>query len=59
MRGRSFVLVFQAHAEIIELRRRLNHGQGTTFLAVIHDPHLAGGGDRVVSGRGGELLAAD
>lgn len=59
MRGRSFALVFHAQAELIELRRRLNQGQGMTFLAVIHDPHLAGGGDRVVSRRGGELLAAD
>ncbi len=59
MRGRSLVSVFHPHAEIIEFRRRLNQGQGMTFLVVIHDPHIAGGGDRVVSRGGGELFAAD
>ncbi len=59
MRGRSFVLVFHPHAGILELRRRLNQGQGMTFLVVTHDAHIAGGGDRVVSRGGGELFAAD
>jgi ABC-type lipoprotein export system ATPase subunit len=49
MRGRGFVSVFRPHAGIIEPRRRLNQGQGMTFLVVTHDAHIAGGGDRVVS----------
>ena len=44
MRGRSFVSVFHPHAEILELMRRLNQGQGMTFLVVTHDAHIAGGG---------------
>lgn len=59
MRGRSFVLVFHPHAEILEFRRHLNQGQGMTFLGVTHDAHIAGGGDRVVYRGGGELFAAD
>jgi ABC-type lipoprotein export system ATPase subunit len=59
MRGRSFVLVFHPHAVVLELRHRLNQGQGMTFVVLTHDAHIAGGGDRVVSRGGGELFAAD
>jgi ABC-type lipoprotein export system ATPase subunit len=59
MRGRSFGSVFHAHAEVLELMRRLNQEQGMAFLLVTHDSHIAGGADRVVYLRDGELFAAD
>jgi ABC-type lipoprotein export system ATPase subunit len=38
---------------------RLNREQGTTFLVVTHDSGIAGGADRVVYLKDGELFAAD
>jgi putative ABC transport system ATP-binding protein len=46
-------------AGIVELMHRLNREQGTTFLVVTHDSGIAGGADRVVYLKDGELFAAD
>ncbi len=43
-------------AEIMELMRRINREQGTTFIIVTHNPAVARAADRIVTVRDGKIL---
>ncbi len=43
-------------AEIMELMRRINREQGTTFIVVTHNPAVARAADRIVTVRDGKIL---